>query len=175
MQNNMKAPILKSLHSKAAKGLLAITIITIASVTACKKDSNSSTSAAVTESDALELTTDAVQPSTGGMTVQADASVNIYTNASTKLSCGVSKDTTISGASVAGAVPSYSYTLSWNYQLVCDATPQTFTFNFTGSSNYSGLLMTSNDSSTGTFLVSTTPSAANYTVNTTYERKGTQT
>jgi len=173
--NNMKTPVLKSLNSKAAKGLLAITIITIACVTACKKDSNSSTSATVTESDALELTTDAIQPSTGGMTVQANSSVSIYATASTKLSCGVTKDTTIAGASVAGAVPSYNYSLSWNYSLACDVSPQTFTFNFTGSSNYSGLLMTSSDASTGTFLVSTTPAADSYTVNTSYERKGTQT
>lgn len=171
----MKTPVLKSLHSKAAKGLLALTIITLASVTACKKDSNGSTSATVTEADAVELTTDAIEPATGGMAIQANSSVTIYADASTKLSCGVSKDTTITGASVAGAVPSYSYSLNWNYQLKCDASPQTFSFNFTGSSTYSGLLMSSNDSSTGTFMVSTTPAAANYTVNTSYERKGTQT
>jgi len=173
--NNMKTPIFKSLHSKAAKGLLAITIITLASVTACKKDSNNSTSATVTEADALELTSDAIVPTSGGMTIQANSSVSIYASASTKLSCGISKDTTITGASVSGAVPSYSYSLSWNYKLNCDTNPQQFTFNFTGSSSYSGLLMTSNDSSTGTFLVSTTPAATNYTVNTSYERKGTQT
>ena len=173
--NNMRNPIFKSLYSKAAKGLLAITIITLASVTACKKDSNSSTSATVTEADALELTSDAIEPTSGGMTIQANSSVSIYASASTKLSCGVSKDTTITGASVSGAVPSYSYSLSWNYKLACDVSPQTFTFNFTGSSSYSGLLMSSNDSSTGTFLVSTTPTAANYTVNTSYERKGSQT
>lgn len=171
----MKTPVLKSLHSKAAKGLLALTIITLASVTACKKDSNGSTSATVTEADAVELTTDAIEPATGGMAIQANSSVTIYASASTKLSCGVSKDTTITGASVAGAVPSYSYSLNWNYQLKCDASPQTFSFNFTGSSTYSGLLMSSSDSSTGTFMVSTTPAAANYTVNTSYERKGTQT
>lgn len=171
----MKTPVLKSLHSKAAKGLLALTIITLASVTACKKDSNGSTSATVTEADAVELTTDAIEPATGGMAIQANSSVTIYASASTKLSCGVSKDTTITGVSVAGAVPSYSYSLNWNYQLKCDASPQTFSFNFTGSSTYSGLLMSSSDSSTGTFMVSTTPAAANYTVNTSYERKGTQT
>lgn len=171
----MKTPVLKSLHSKAAKGLLALTIITLASVTACKKDSNGSTSATVTEADAVELTTDAIEPATGGMAIQANSSVTIYASASTKLSCGVSKDTTITGVSVAGAVPSYSYSLNWNYQLKCDASPQTFSFNFTGGSTYSGLLMSSNDSSTGTFMVSTTPAAANYTVNTSYERKGTQT
>ena len=173
--NNMKTPFFKSLNSKAAKGLLALTIITLASVTACKKDSNSSTPATVTEADALELTTDAIAPTTGGMTIQANSSVSIYASASTKLSCGISKDTTITGASVSGAVPSYSYSLSWNYQLKCDVSPQTFAFNFTGSSTYSGLLMSSNDSSTGTFLVSTAPAAANYTVNASYERKGTQT
>lgn len=171
----MKTPILTSLHSKAVKGLLAITIIGLAGVTACKKGSNSSTSATVTEADAVQLTSDAIEPTTGGMTIQANSSVKIYADASTKLSCGVSKDTTITGASVAGAIPSYSFLLSWNYKLNCDTNPQQFTFNFTGSSSYSGLLMTSNDSSTGTFLVSTTPSAANYTVNTSYERKGTQT
>lgn len=171
----MKTPLFKPLHSKAAKGLLALTIITLASVTACKKDANSTTSATVTEADAVELTTDAIQPATGGMAIQANSSVEIYSTASTKLACGVAKDTTITGASVTGAVPAYSYSLNWNYKLVCDASPQTFTFNFTGSSTYSGLLMSSNDASTGTFTVSTTPSAANYTVNTSYERKGTQT
>jgi hypothetical protein len=171
---DMKTPILKFLHSTAAKGLLAVTIITLVSVTACKKSADT-TAATVTEADATELTTDAIVPTTGGMTIQASSSVNIYAAASTKLACGVSKDTTITGASVAGAVPSYNYSLSWNYKLNCDVIPTTFTFNFTGSSNYSGLLLTSNDSSTGTFVVSTTLAAANYTVNTSYERKGTQT
>lgn len=170
----MKTPYFRSFSSKAAKTLFAVSAIALVTVSACKKDSSNS-SAAVTEADAAELTTDAIIPANGGMTIQASSSVTLYASASTKLSCGVKKDTTISGASAQGFVPSYKYSLNWNYQLECDVNPQTFTFNFTGSSSYVGVLMTSDDSSTGTFVVSTTPSAADYTVNTSYERKGTQT
>ncbi len=118
----MKTPIFKSLHSKAAKGLLAITIITLASVTACKKDSNNSSSPTVTEADAAQLTSDAIEPTSGGMTIQANSSVTIYASASTKLSCGVSKDTTITGASVYRChvclrTVYLPISLSWNYQL----------------------------------------------------------
>jgi hypothetical protein len=170
----MKTPYLRSLSSKAAKTLMATCVISLVSISACKKDA-SSTSTTVTEADAAELSADAIVPANGGLTIQASSSVSMYADASTKLSCGIKKDTTITGASIAGAVPSYSYSLNWNYQLDCDTNPQQFTFNFTGSSAYSGALMTSNDSSTGTFLVATTPLASDYTVNTSYERKGNQT
>ena len=140
-------------------------------VSSCKKDGISSTpSTTVTEADAAELATDAVTPSTGGMVTQVNNSVIIYQN--TALSCGVQKDSTLTGASASGVSPSYSYNLKWNYELNCSGiVPNTLNFNFTGSSTYDGPRMSSTDSSTGGFTLGGL-SSTQYTLNTNYTRTG---
>ena len=141
----------------------------------CKKDGVASSSTTVTEADAAEVATDAVVPTTGGLTVQASSSVSIYKTVA--LSCGVKKDSTISKSSASGATPSYNYSLSWDYTLACTGiVPSQLTFNFNGSSTYDGLRMSSDDKSTGGFvLTGLQPSATAYVLNTTYTRTGTQT
>jgi hypothetical protein len=170
----MKNANFKTIGRQAAKALSALVILTLVGISACKKDASTNTGSTgtVTEADAVELTTDAVIPSTGGFAVQTSTSVDIYSAA--KISCGDTKDTTITQSSASGLVPSYAYSLSWNYTFDCTANE--FTFNFSGSSNYDGVKMSSTDSSTGSFvLTGILPTATDYTLNTSYERKGSQT
>jgi midasin (ATPase involved in ribosome maturation) len=140
----------------------------------CKKDV-AATPVTVTEADAAELTTNAVVPTSGGFAVQVNSSVSIYKNVA--LSCGVKKDSTISKSSASGVTPAYSYNLSWNYMLTCAGiVPSQLTFNFTGSSTYDGPRMSSDDKSTGGFvLTNLQPTASTYTLSSTYVRNGTQT
>jgi hypothetical protein len=160
---------------KAAKILLTVAVLTSAGIAACKKDAANTSTGTVTEADMAQLTTDAVIPSTGGLVEQTNTSVNIYTGS--KLSCGDTKDTTIAKSSTTGVTPSYSYLLAWNYTLNCNGVvPSQFNFTFTGNSSYNGVLMSANDSSTGTLALSGLQlTAADYVYNTYYERSGSET
>jgi hypothetical protein len=147
-------------------------------VSSCKKDSSTTTptaSTTVTEADAAELTTDAVVPSTGGIITQLNTSASI--NTSVPLSCGESKDSTITKSSAAGVTPTYSYSLGWNYLLNCNGViPSALTFNFTGNAAYDGASMSSSDKSTGEFVLSgLQPASSQYLFNATYNRAGTTT
>jgi len=111
----MKTPTFKSSGSKTAKTLFAIAILTLAGVTACKKDASSTTSGTVTEADAVQMTSDAVSSSTGGMSAQTTTSTDLYISTTTPTTgCGATKDTTIA-ASYTGVNYSFGYSLSWNY------------------------------------------------------------
>jgi hypothetical protein len=141
-------------------------------VSSCKKDNSTTTT--VTEADAAQLSTDAVTPSTGGMVDQVNRSVNTY-NTST-FSCAVVKDSSYTIASAAGATPTFSYNLMWNYNLACSGvTPSQLTFNFTGTGSYDGPLMSSSDNSKGGFLMTGFGAPTQYSFNTTYCRTGTTT
>ena len=165
MKNNIYIP--KILLAAVVTAGLAL------NVSSCKKDSSASTT--VTEADAAQLSTDAVTPSTGGMVDQVNRSVTTY-NTST-FSCAVVKDSSYTIASAAGATPSFSYNLMWNYNLACSgATPSQLTFNFTGTGSYDGPLMSSSDNSKGGFVMTGFgASATQYSFNTTYSRAGTTT
>jgi hypothetical protein len=141
----------------------------------CKKDGVAANDVTVTEADAAELTTDAVTPTTGGFALQVNSSVTIYKTVA--LSCGVKKDSTLTKTSAAGATPSYSYNLSWNYMLTCTGiVPNQLTFNFTGSHTFDGTRMSSNGNSTGGFvLTNLQPSASTYTLSTSFTHTGTET
>ena len=142
-------------------------------VSSCHKDATT-TDTTVTEADAAQLTTDAVSPSTGGMVLQLSSSVTVYKTVT--LTCGVQKDSSIAIASVTGVIPSYSYTLSWNYLLTCNGiVPSQLAFNFTGNGSYNGTLMSSSDKSTGGFVMTGLGTGSQYIFNTTYSRTGTTT
>lgn len=134
----------------------------------CKKNSDSSTTASdtITEADAAQFTSDAVSPSSGGMANQLSSSTSLY--ATTALSCGVQKDSTISIISQTGTTPVYSYTFQWKYMLNCNGkVPTNITFNFTGKGSYNGALMSASDTSSAQFVLTGSSSAylltANYT------------
>lgn len=141
-------------------------------VYSCKKDNASAPSATVTEADAAELTTDAIVPANAGLVLQVNSSVTVYKTVT--LTCGAQKDSSITKSSVSGAVPSYNYSLAWNYLLNC--TTSQFTAGLSGSSSYDGPRMSSSDNSTGSLVLGgLQPSATAYTLNTSYTRNGSQT
>ena len=146
-------------------------------VSSCKKSSNSTstttTSAAFSETDAANLTTDAVLPSTGGMVTSVNNAAGIYGSA--KLACGASKDSSIVKSSAPGATPSYDYNLSWTYSLDCAGiVPNRLTLSFTGTGNYDGPAISSNDKSTGGYVLTGLGAAnTNYTLGINYARTGT--
>ena len=167
MKNTLKSrSTLFSLMIAAGLGL---------AISSCKKDASTQTDATVTEADAAELATNAVVPANGGLALQINSSVTLYKTVT--LQCGVEKDSSITRSSVSGANPSYSYALSWNYLLNCSgAVPSQLSFNFTGSSKYDGPRMSSDDKSTGGFvLAGLAPTSSPYVLNTTYNRTGGQT
>lgn len=157
------------------KTIITLTVATalVIGLNACKKDNNNSnTSATVTEADAVEMTTDAVEPATGGMTLQVSSSVTIYKV--TTISCGVPKDTTITASSASGVIPTYNASLSWAYTLNCAGiSPSSLDLSFQGNSTYDGVKMSLNGTTNGTFILSgLEASSGSYTLNSTYTRSG---
>lgn len=169
----MKTSTFKSPGTKTAKTLFALAVLTLAGLTACKKDA-SSTSGTVTEADAVQMTSDAVSSSTGGMSAQTTSSVTLYAATTTPIEgCGATKDTTIS-ATYTGSGYTFGYTLSWNYLVDCNS--HIATLNYSGSSNYSGLLTTTSGTSVGQDVLSgIASSASTYALTGSYERKGSAT
>jgi hypothetical protein len=159
------------INTYTTKIICAALFIAVAAlnISSCKKNnqkSNTTTSTTVTEADAAQFTIDAVSPSSGGMAGQLSNSTALY--ATTALSCGGQKDSTISIISQSGAVPSYSYTFNWVYMLNCNGNvPTNITFNFTGKGNYNGARMSATDTSNAQFVLTGSSSAylltANYT------------
>jgi len=144
-------------------------------VSSCHKDASATNNETVTEADAVQLTTDAVSPSTAGMVTQLNSSVTMYSTVN--FSCGVQKDSTYVISSATGANPSYNYSFQWNDMLTCNGTvPSQLTFNFTGTGNYNGPLMSSSDNSAGGFvLTGLGVGSSQYLFNTTYSRTGSTT
>jgi hypothetical protein len=167
---NSKKP---AFSGKAVTVLCTAIILTSLSFSSCKKDNAKNTAAAsgtVTEQDAARATIDAVDPTTGGMVSQLNSSVAVFTTAT--IPCSVKKDTTITGSSISGVTPSFTYSLSWNYLFDCSA--QSLTFNFSGNSSYSGVILSSSGTSSGGFVMTgLLPDTSQYTFNTTYTRTGT--
>jgi len=171
----------------------AIAALAIFTMSSCHKDSSTTTTTGeVTESQAAQVTADAVTPSTGGMAGQVDAATQLYTGSTVSggtvssvnnghlslystLVCGTAKDSTISYASIAGAAPSYSYSLAWTYTLACTV-PSTLTMSFNSSGSYDGLILSTTFTGTGGFTLSgLAATTADYTFSSTYTRQGTTT
>ncbi|MDR6941674.1 hypothetical protein [Mucilaginibacter pocheonensis] len=158
-----------------SRSILFSLMIAAGLISSCKKDASTQTDATITEADAVELATNAIVPASGGLALQVNSSVTLYKTVT--LQCGIEKDSAIMRSSVSGVSPSYSYALNWNYLLNCSGVvPSQLSFNFSGSSKYDGPRMSSDDKSTGGFvlagLASTSPA---YVLNTTYNRTGSQT
>jgi len=177
----MKKTDFGSLGSKVAKFVLAGGLMILVCISACKKDNknnnSTNTSTKVTEADAAQLTTDAIVPSTGGFGAQIKILLGIYVKETKRLQCGAKKDTTISYSSPANFIPNYSYNLSWNYQLDCNAgIPSQFEFGFSGSSSFTDALMSSTDSNSGSCTIADSSlTSADFMVSGNYETKGKQT
>jgi hypothetical protein len=177
--NTKRQRVMKNRFLTISKVFCAVGIVSLIGISSCNKDNNKNgggSSTTVTEADAVELTTDAVSPSTGGFDAQIQASVTIYTTVYIHMSCGDKRDTTLSYSTPTNFIPNYSYNLSWNYQLNCtNNIPSTFAFGFSGSTTYNGVLMQSSDQSTGSLNVTGLSDPSNFTYNSSYERSGKQT
>jgi len=155
--------------------MAALITLTVCLATSCKKDASSgstSTATTVTEQDAADAVTNAIAPTSAGVTAQvSDATVMA---ASAAYPCGQSFDSSIIRSSASGAAISWSYTLGWGWKLTCGS-PANFAASFNGHSMYDALRMSSSDSSKGSFTVTgLSPADADYTFNTSYERNGSQ-
>lgn len=163
----------KILQNKTSLLIPVLAITLVLGIYSCKKDA-SATSSIITEADAVELTSNAVLPGSGGLVSQVNSSIPVLKNFA--LDCGIRKDSTITRSSVTGAVPSYNFVFKANYLLTCSgALPSLLTFNFTGTSVYDGTRMSANDTGTGTIvLTGFDAKSTSYTANTTYARNGTE-
>jgi hypothetical protein len=148
------------------------------SISSCKKDDNNNSGGdtnAVSEEEVAQLTADAVSPENGGFVAQTENSVMLC--ALTPMVCGMVKDSTVGGASAAGAARSFSYMFDWHYALSCDGSvPKKMSFSFNGHSSFDGPRMASSDSCSGGLeVVNLLSSFTAYRVNATYMRTGSQT
>jgi hypothetical protein len=160
----MKAPILMKIRTAAI-----LTLSTGILFTACKKDDKVSDD--ISDDEVAEAVTQSVSASSGGMVAQTESTAKMAST--TSFSCGQTKDTTIAGQNVPGAAITYNYSLNFNRTLSC--VPAQFVFNFTGSSSYSALRMSSSDNSTAQFTVTgLEANSTAWTVNSNYVRNGTQ-
>ena len=177
---------------KSSKTIFAVAIAAAFSLalTSCHKNSSGSTT--ITESDAAQVTVDAVSPSTGGLVSQVSSSASLFaggtvtggtvnstnghqTTDSYSIPCGTQKDSTVSYASLSTGVPSFTYSLTWEYKLECSV-PSTFTLNFNGQGTYDGFVQSSSFKSTGGFVLSGLGSTASqFIFNSNYTRTGTTT
>lgn len=153
----------------------AIIALAVCVASSCKKDASSgspSSNVTVTEQDAADAITDAVTPESAGMSAQVEdatvmASSNIYP-------CGISFDSSILRSSASGASVSYSFSLAWNWKLSC-ANPANFTASFTGHTTYDAPRISSDDSSSGSFVITgLAPADDAYTFKSSYVRNGSE-
>ena len=155
--------------------IIIIAVSALLAFASCKKSSSEQTSDAVTETDAAQVSTDAVMPSTGGVSNQTSTTAALY--AALPPACGIVKDSTLSYASLTGAIPVYAFTFTWSFQTNCaaGASPQTISadYNFTGKGSYAGTYITASHTGNGKFVLTNSADSANYTLNGTYVRNGT--
>ena len=139
-----------------------------------KQAANSSQSApvTVTNNDMIQAVSNAVSGSSSGLATQSETTTQFASGASPN--CGENIDTSVSASSPAGAIIAYSYNLSFNRSCICTAgVPTQYNTNISGSSSYSTILMSSNDSTQAKITVSGIQSTSSvYVLNETYIRKG---
>lgn len=155
---------------KKVAGVAILGCLLAIGVSSCKKDNEASS---VTDEETAELTVQALATNTGGLSLQASATVSLaaYGN----LNCGASKDTTLTRQITVGQY-SYNYSYAARKALVCTGTtPSTFTLSFDGTSAYSSPRLSSNDKAAAMLSVSGLSSSdSQYNLTGTYTRNGQQ-
>lgn len=159
---NFKIPVVKS--------LFIVAVFVMATILSCKKEDSEEP---VADEEIAEISTQAVSSSTGGLSLQAENTIQLAIK--NNLTCGMSKDTTIVKSNTVG-LHSYNFTFNATKSMVCtNNVPSTLNYTFKGVSSYSAPKMSSNDNSEGQFAITGLPvSSANYIVNGNYVRNGTQ-
>lgn len=149
---------------------IILLVVSLSSVSSCKKETAETH---VSEEVAAEIITNAVSSERGGFVSQVDNSISIANRHSLSSSCGQQKDTTLA-VNYSGLAVSYAYNLNWKWNLICTSNvPSKFTYNYTGTSNYDGITMLSNDIVNSALEVSGLQhSASNYVVTKQVIREG---
>lgn len=127
----------------------------------CKKDDDAEPKAGVTEAQAVTVVSDAMINSNSGLVTQVNLAAMIASGMSTerkgaRLSelCGLSMADSTSGSANTNTT-SFSYKMSWNYELNCvQEVPQYLALAFTSKVNLSNEKMTAADNSAASFKVS---------------------
>ncbi|PZP39707.1 MAG: hypothetical protein DI598_19790 [Pseudopedobacter saltans] len=158
---------------KAAKWL-ALTLSGALLVSSCKKNDNAvDNSTAITDDETAAVITDATV--NGGLTDQVATMSVIVVPSKATISCGESKDTSVSKSGSRTNV-SYNYSLALSRTITCtNYAPSTLTLTYSGANSYSSAKMSSSDSAHGSLIVTQLqPTYSSYIFNGSYERKGTQ-
>lgn len=169
--------------SKAALLSVCLSVGIIFTISSCKKD-DSTTTDTISDDDVSEVISQSVSTQSGGLVLQSTAAAGMTsdfnsarTGAKLTDQCGIMHDTTIAGASAAGATITYSYNCSWNWLLSCNnLVPQTYVWNYAGKASYDAPRMSSSDSSKANITITGLGGDSTYYVfNQTYVRNGSQT
>lgn len=147
----------------------------------CRKEEE--TEVPITEDDAADLVTYAMQSSSGGYASETSEAVSFMSTEGLRsiqtqsLQCGVPFDSTIS-LTYNGNI-SATYTLSWDLLMSCDNNniPQSLSFNSPYSGNYDGPLMSSSNTGNLTWTVTglCAGNSVPYTFNGSFTRSGSHT
>jgi len=179
--------------------LIAILLLGVAS---CKKSNSTQVSANVSSSEALDMVSSSLSSNSNGAgTMATDAITVAGTQSATlssssgavilggtegssrslyrvvnpkALSCGDTKNDTVTRASVSGAAIGYNYTSMYTFTLNCvNEIPDNLAGSSTFSGTYSGPFISSTYTGNTTFTVTgLAPSVESYTLNGTYVRNG---
>jgi len=135
-----------------------------------------SVSGSMTTDDAADIAAGALSSSSNGVADMAsDATLNAANIGVGHFRCGTIRSDTISRQSSAGSQYTYSYNLTYNFQVDCNSSsqPDSLSSNLTYSGSYSGPNMSSTNSGSSVFGVSgLLPTDTAFVINGVYKRAG---
>jgi len=156
---------------------LSLLLVSVTFLSSCEKEEEETTQS-VSEEEAAEVVIASVEGETAGMTEQVEEAVIVMeTEIDPATDCGLTKNGTISGSNLSGALVTYNYNFSRSYTLTCDdnTEPQTLTYAFNGVADYNAPRMASDDQVTASATLTGLSSAsATITFNQSYQRSGSQ-
>ena len=143
----------------------------IMSITACKKEEATQ----VTEEEATETMTNAIEGSNSGLAEQTTDAAEIATVLLESPICAISGDSIVH-KTYSSATRSLDYTFNWNWQAHCTSgIPTDITYNYTAVGEYETPKIKSNDNASATIvLTQLLITEEEFLANITYTRNGSQ-
>lgn len=167
-----KFPLSKNSISALA---IALSVVTFGS---CKKDDSGTPTTtpvaqSVNETEAAELVKNVLSGNSGGFATQATFAATIAAT----LPCNQQQSSSYKGKSGAGAKTTFDYELQWAQKTTCASLlPSSYEADFQGKTNYTSDKISSTDNTTAHFaLAGMGLTDAEYVINESYQRSGTQT
>ncbi len=148
--------------------------------TSCNKETEEPQNV-LNEDEIVAVVEGALLSDTDGLAAQSEDAVYVAEQYTTKDAlgggpCGETKDSTVNYSySDARITAAYTSTFVWTLNCNNASIPQSLDFDRTANGNYETARMISNDNATGDWLVENIVLGANYVINGTYVRQGTQT